>query len=246
MSDSFGCYQNPLEVSLRNCGDAKLHSYQLKETLKETKISAKTTHTHSKNSTLQRVAQVEGGYKTFIQVTRSANRTTSNGETIAKETTSENSVSKVLKGFQHRDLRVGLNSLLKYRFSGRDPPIPVLEDPKERHKYLGTRMCEAVVPTCIGTWLITAEDVNEHSPYLFDAERTLNRIFKVDQGSKRMQHFFKRTLNRIFKVGQGSERREKFVQRCHEEFVQHYHVPIYVNHAMSHLHALKDDHKLEG
>jgi hypothetical protein len=246
MSDSFGWYQNPLEVSLRNCGDAKLHSCQLKETLKETKISAKTTHAHSKNSTLQRGAQVEGGYKTFIQVRGSANITTSNGETIAKETASENSVSEVLKGFQHRDLRVGLNSLLKYRFSGRDPPIPVLEDPEERHKYLGTGMCEAVVPTCIGTWLITAEDVNEHSPYLFDAERTLNRIFKVDQGSKRRQHFFKRTLNRIFKVGQGSEQREKFVQRCHEEFVQHYRVPIYVNHAMSHLRTLKDDHKLEG
>jgi hypothetical protein len=131
MSDSFGCYQNPLEVSLRNCGDAKLHSYQLKETLKETKISAKTTHTHSKNSTLQCATQVEGGYKNFIQVTGSANKTTSNGETIAKETTFENSVSEVLKGFQHRDLRVGLNSLLKYRFSGWDPPIPVLEDPEE-------------------------------------------------------------------------------------------------------------------
>jgi len=52
MSDSFGWYQNPLEVSLRNCGDAKLHSCQLKKTLKETKISVKTTHAHSKNSTL--------------------------------------------------------------------------------------------------------------------------------------------------------------------------------------------------
>ncbi len=68
----------------------------------------------------------------------------------------------------------------------------------------------------------------------------------MDQGSKRRQHFFKRTLNRIFKVGQASERREKIVQRCHEEFFQHYCVPIYVNHAMSHLRALKDDHKLEG
>ncbi|KAH9536455.1 hypothetical protein CY35_17G110000 [Sphagnum magellanicum] len=235
MSDSFGWYQNPLEVSLRNCADVKLHSYQLNETLKETKISVKTTHAHSKNSTLQRGAQVEGGYKTFIQVRGSANIITSNGEIIAKETVSENSISEVLKGFQHQDLRVGLNSLVKYRFSGRDPPIPVLEDPKERHKYLGTGMCEAVVPTCIGIWLITAEDVNEHSPYLFDVERTLNCIFKVDKGSKRRQHFFKRTLNRIFKVGQGSEQREKFVQRCHEEFVQHYRVPIYVNHAMSHL-----------
>jgi hypothetical protein len=112
----------------------------LKETLKATKISAKTTHTHSKNSTFQRAAQVEGGYKTFIKVTGSANKTTSNGEIIAKETTSENSVSKVLKGFQHRDLCVGLNSLLKYRFSERDLPIPILEDPEERHKYLGTGM----------------------------------------------------------------------------------------------------------
>jgi hypothetical protein len=114
MSDSFGWYQNPLTVSLRNYGDAILDSpnCQLKETLKETKISAKTTHTHSKNSTLQCAAQVRGGYKTFIQVTGSANKTTSNGETIAKEAASENLGSDVLKGFQYRDLRVLQNSLL--------------------------------------------------------------------------------------------------------------------------------------
>jgi len=106
-----------------------------------------------------------------------------------------------LKGFQHRDLRVGLNSLLKYRFFRWDLSIPVLKDPEKRHKYLSTGMCEAVIPTCIGTWLITVEDVNEHSPYLFDTKRTLNQIFKVNQGIKRRQHFFKRTLNRIFKVG---------------------------------------------
>jgi hypothetical protein len=47
MSDSFGWYQNSLEISLRNCGGAELHSCQLKETLKETKISAKTADTHS-------------------------------------------------------------------------------------------------------------------------------------------------------------------------------------------------------
>jgi len=52
MSDSFGWYPNPLEVFLRNCGDVKFHSCQLKETLKETKISVKKTHAHSKNSTL--------------------------------------------------------------------------------------------------------------------------------------------------------------------------------------------------
>jgi hypothetical protein len=78
-------------------------------------------------------------------------------------------------------------------------------------------MCEAVVPTFIGTWLITPEDVNELSPYVFDARRTLNRIFKV---------------------GEISEQREDFVQR--------YRVPIFVNHAMSHLCTLKDDQKLEG
>jgi hypothetical protein len=240
MSDSFGWYQNPLMVSLRNYGKADLHSCQLKETLKETKISAKTTHTHSKNSTLQRAAQVQGGYKTFIQVTGSANGTTSNGETIAKETASENLVSEVLKGFQHQDLRASLNSVLKYRFFRLHPPIQVLEDLEERQKYLGMGMCEAVVPTCIGTWLITPEDDDELSPYLFDAERTLNRIFKVSQGSEQREHFVQRTLNRIFKVGQGSEQREQS-----EHFVQRYRVPMFVNHAMSHLCTLKDIPKLK-
>ncbi len=133
MSDSFGCYQNPLMVSLRNYGDAKLHSpnCQLKETPKETKISAKTTHTHSKNSTSQCAAQVQGGYKTFIQITGSANKSTSNGETIAKEAASENLGSDVLKGFQYRDLRVVQHSLLKYGFYRLPPPMRVLEDLEE-------------------------------------------------------------------------------------------------------------------
>ncbi len=216
MSDSFGWYQTPLTVSLRNCGYGKLHSCQLKETLKETKISAKTTYTHSKNSTLQHGAQVQGGYKPFIQVTGSANKTASNGDTIAKETESENLVSEVLKGFQHQDCSASCNSLLKYRFYRLDPPIRVLEDLEERHKYLGMGMCEAVVPTCIGTWRITPEDDDKLSPYLFTAERTLNRIFKVGEKSER------------------------------EGFVQHYRVQIFVNHAMSHLCTLKDECELHG
>ncbi len=218
MSDSFGWYQNPLTVSLRNYGDAKLHTpnCQLKETLKETKISAKTTYTHSNNSTLQCAAQVEGGYKAFIQVTGSANKTTSNGETIAKEAASENLGSGVFKGFQIRDLRVVQNSLLKYEFYTLPPQIRVLEDLEERHRCLGMGMCEAVAPTFIGTWLITPEDVNEVSSYMFDAERNLNRLVKGDQIS---------------------EQREPFVQR--------YRVPMYVNHAMSHLCTLKDHHILK-
>ncbi|CAM6069136.1 unnamed protein product [Sphagnum tenellum] len=80
------------------------------------------------------------------------------------------------------------------------PPIQVLEDLEERQKYLGMGMCEAVVPTCIGTWLITPEDVDELSPYRFDAERTLNRIFKVGQGRDQREHFVQRTLNHIFKI----------------------------------------------
>ncbi|CAM6008639.1 unnamed protein product [Sphagnum balticum] len=99
---------------------------------------------------------------------------------------------------------------------GWEPTDEVLRDLEERHKYLGMGMCEAVVPTCIGTWRITPEDDNEFSPYLIDAKRTLNRIFKVDQNIER------------------------------EDFVQRYRVPIFVNHAMSHLCTLKDDHKLEG
>jgi hypothetical protein len=188
----------------------------LKETLKETKISAKTTYTHSNNSTLQCAAQVEGGYKAFIQVTGSANKTTSNGETIAKEAASENLGSGVFKGFQIRDLRVVQNSLLKYEFYTLPPQIRVLEDLEERHRCLGMGMCEAVAPTFIGTWLITPEDVNEVSSYMFDAERNLNRLVKGDQIS---------------------EQREPFVQR--------YRVPMYVNHAMSHLCTLKDHHILK-
>jgi hypothetical protein len=151
-----------------------------------------------------------------MQVIGSANKTTSNGETIAKETASENLVSEVLKGFRHQDLRVLQSSQLKYRFYRQHPPNRVLEDLEERYKYLGMGMCETVVPTVIGTWLIASEDNDEVSSYMFDAERTLNRKFKVGQIS---------------------------VQS--EGFVQHYRVPMYVNHAMSHLCTLKDHHILK-
>ncbi len=50
-------------------------------------------------------------------------------------------------------------------------------------------MCEAVFPTFIGKWLITPEDVNEVSSYVFDVERTLNRLVKVDQISEQKGSF---------------------------------------------------------
>jgi hypothetical protein len=46
-----------------------------------------------------------------------------------------------------------------------------------------------------------------------------------------------RSLNCLFKVDQISEQREDFVQR--------YRVPMYVNHAMSHICNLKDHHILK-
>jgi hypothetical protein len=51
---------------------------------------------------------------------------------------------------------------------------------------------------------------------MFDAERTLNRLIKVDQISEQKK-----------------------------DFVQRYRVPMFVNHAMSHLCTLKDHHILE-
>jgi hypothetical protein len=60
----FGWYQNPIMVSLQNCGDGVLDSQncELKEDPKETKIVAKTGQTHSNCSTSQNGAQVQGGY----------------------------------------------------------------------------------------------------------------------------------------------------------------------------------------
>jgi dihydroxyacid dehydratase/phosphogluconate dehydratase len=100
---------------LRNIRVAKLDcaNYKLKEISKKTKTSAKTIHTHSKNSTLKCWAQVQGGLKTFIQFIRSVNKT-SNEKTIAKEEASENFGLDMLKGFLCRDLSVVKSSLWKY------------------------------------------------------------------------------------------------------------------------------------
>jgi hypothetical protein len=152
MSDSFRWYQAPLIVSLRNIEVGKLDSAncKLKEISKKTKTSTKTIHTQSKNSTLECGAQVQGGFKTFIQFIRNANKTTRNEKKIVEEKTSQNFGLDMLKGFQCRDLNVVKSSSWKYQFF--NPPLrtKVLEDLKERFKYLGNGRCELVKPTFVG------------------------------------------------------------------------------------------------
>jgi len=63
---------------------------------------------------------------------------------------------------------------------------------------------------------VTLIDKDEFSSYKFETERTFNQLSKVGQGSK---------------LG--------------EAFVQCYNVKMHVNHAMSHLCTLKDDHFLQ-
>jgi hypothetical protein len=200
MSDSFGWYQVPIIVFLKNNGVAK--------------ESVKTIYTHSMNNTLQHGVEGQGGFKTFFQLKLSADKTTSNGEMVAKEEASENYVLDVLKGFQYRDLSEVASSSLNYRFFSRPLTTKILEDFDERYKYVSTGMCEVIKPKFIGTWLVTPEDRDELSSYEFEANRTLNRLYKVGQSSKL------------------------------EAFVQCYNVKMYVNHAMSHLCTLKDDHEL--
>jgi len=216
MNDSFGWYQVPIILSLKNIGVAKLDlaNSKLVETFKEIKESAKTIHTDSDNNTLQRGVEGQGGFKTFFQLKLNANKTTSHGKMIAKEKASENYVLDVLKGFQYRDLSEITSSSLSYRFYSRPLTTKFLEDFDERFKYLSTGMCEAIKPKFIGNWLVTPEDKDMLSTYKFEA---------------------KRTLNRLYKVGEVSEL---------EAFVQCYNVEMYVNHAMSHLYTLKDDYVL--
>jgi hypothetical protein len=74
-------------------------------------------------------------------------------------------------------------------------------------------MCELIKPTFVGIWLVTPKNKHELSSYEFEVERTLNQLSKVGQGSK-----------------------------LEEAFVQCYNVKMHVNHDMSHLCTLKDDH----
>jgi hypothetical protein len=222
LNDIFGWYQNPIMVSLRNCGDGVLDSQncELKEDPKETKIVSKKGRTHSNCSTSQNGAQVQGGYHNahlgpIFQVMLGINKTKHKEETIAQEEAYENSSFNVLRGFQCQDRRSARESLLEYHFF-RLPPVPVevLHDPIERQKYLGFGMCEAVQPTFAGMWLIKPNDMDEHSSYMFLAKRTLNQLLKVDQ------------------------------KREDKKIVQSYHVPIYVNHAMTHLYTIKHEYHI--
>jgi hypothetical protein len=63
---------------------------------------------------------------------------------------------------------------------------------------------------------VTLIDRDELSSYKFEAEKTFNQLSKVGQGSK-----------------------------LEKAFVQCYNVKMHVNHVMSHLCTLKDDHVLQ-
>jgi hypothetical protein len=82
-------------------------------------------------------------------------------------------------------------------------------------KYLGSGMCGKIEPTFVGEWRIKQDDTDTNSKYVFHAERILNKLSKKD------------------------------AETIHSEVNQKYHVPMFVNHAMDHLHNVKDNELLE-
>jgi hypothetical protein len=75
-------------------------------------------------------------------------------------------------------------------------------------------MCGKIAPAFVGVWGIKPEDTNTASKYVFDAQRTLNELSKIN----------------------GEIRRSEVTQK--------YHVPMFVNHAMDHLHNVRDNELL--
>jgi hypothetical protein len=158
-----------------------------------------------------------GFQNTHIGASFTKNRTT--GKTFAREEASENCTSlDVWRGFIYQDLSAKKRSSAEYEFTCNLPsplPLAVLEDSNERLKYLGSGMCGKIEPTFVGVWGIRPEDTNTASKYVFDAQRTLNELSKINGETIR------------------------------SEMTQKYHVPMFVNHAMDHLHNVKDNEHLE-
>ncbi|CAK9201132.1 unnamed protein product [Sphagnum troendelagicum] len=218
--DSFGWYHNPLMTSLRNqARDARLqHSDLVMGITKDGKLVLRQTQTCSKNGALVMGVDAQIGFQdTQIGASFTKNRTT--GKTFAQEEASENCTSlDVWRGFIYQDLSAKKRSSAEYEFTCNLPsplPLAVLEDSNEQFKHLGSGMCGKIEPTFVGVWGIKPEDTNTASKYVFDAQRTLNELSKINGETVR------------------------------SEMTQKYHVPMFVNHAMDHLHNVKDNEHLE-
>jgi hypothetical protein len=185
---------------------------------KDGKLVLRQTQTGSNNDALGMGVDAQIGFQnTHIGASFTKNRTT--GKTFAREEASENCTSlDVWRGFIYQDLSAKKRSSAEYEFTCNLPsplPLAVLEDSNERLKYLGSGMCGKIEPTFVGVWGIRPEDTNTASKYVFDAQRTLNELSKINGETIR------------------------------SEMTQKYHVPMFVNHAMDHLHNVKDNEHLE-
>ncbi|CAM6045642.1 unnamed protein product [Sphagnum compactum] len=217
--DSFGWYHDSLMTSLRN--QHEVASLQFSDLVmgitKDGKLVLRQTQTSSGNDARGwRVDGQIGFQQTRIGGGFTKNRST--GKTFAREEAYENCTSlDVWRGFIYQDLSAKKRSSAKYEFTCNLPsplPLAVLEDSNEQLKYLGSGMCGKIEPTFVGVWGIKPEDANTASKYVFDAQRTLNELSKINGETIR------------------------------SEITQKYHVPMFVNHAMDHLHNVKDNELL--
>jgi hypothetical protein len=183
-------------------------------TSKDEKLVRRQTQTSSDNDGSGKGVDARIGFQnTHIGASYDKNRTT--GKTFALEEAYENcTYLDVWRGFIYQDLSAKKRSLAKYEFTCNLPspvPVAVLEDSNEKFKYLGSGMCGKLEPAFVGVWGIKPEDTNTASTYLFDGQRTLNELSKINGETIR------------------------------SEITQKYQVPMFVNHAMDHLHNVKDN-----
>jgi hypothetical protein len=217
--DSFGWYHSGLVISLRNePRDARLqHSDLVMGTSKDEKLVRRQTQTSSDNDGSVKGVDAQIGYQgTHIGASYKKNRTT--GKVLAQEEAYENCTNlDVWRCFIYQDLSAKKRSSAEFEFTCNLPspvPVAVLEDSNEKSKYLGSGMCGKIEPTFVGVWGIKPEDTNTVSTYLFDGQRTLNELSKINGKTIR------------------------------SEINQKYQVPMFVNHAMDHLHNVKDNEVL--
>jgi len=218
--DSFGWYHDSLMTSLKNQHKvARLRFSDLVMGItKDGKLVLRQTQTDADNDALGIGGQAQLGFQgTHIGGSFTKNRTT--GKTFAREEAYESFTSlDVWRGFIYQDLSAKKRSSAEYEFTCILPsplPLAVLEDSNEQLKYLGSGMCGKIEPTFVGVWGIKPEDTNTASKYVFYAKRTLSKLSKINGETIR------------------------------SEVTQKYNVPMFVNHAMEHLHNVRDNERLE-
>lgn len=209
--ERFGWYHDNIHVSLK-CLEMDtsflLDNYGMVDMGETVKTYISASSTQSTGSQAQNQLFVQGTIPVVggIVLQSTSNATHNTG---GSDTTAENyeMSSKQIKRFFYRDESSMGEARLSYNFIfSAEVPEDVWKPNSQKRRFLQSGVCETLRPAISGTWEPQSEE--ENTPYLFEINRELHERFKI--------------ANSLEESGS-------------REYLQEYAVPLYLNHAMTHL-----------